>query len=168
MKNFHLVPFILIALLFASGCDTAPSGFPKKLSSCHVTVTDGGKPIGDVTVNFISDKVTGGVVVGGMTDSSGKATIRTQHGEYSREGAPLEEFKIVLSTPLSVDMPTLTPEERFAMKPQQLAELEKQRQAKIDAIRIIPKKLSSPAATPLTLTVGSDAAKLDVDISQYK
>lgn len=168
MKNIFLVIVGIVSMAILSGCNKAPEGFPKVVVPCTVTVTDAGKPIPEATVNFISDSVTSGLTVGGITDASGKATIATQHGEYKKVGAPQGNFKIVVSTPLSVDMPNMTAEERYSLTKQQLDEIEQERQAKIDAIRIIPKDLSSPAKTPLKLDISSGPATLDIDISQYK
>ncbi|GHT40912.1 hypothetical protein FACS189443_1930 [Planctomycetales bacterium] len=44
---------------------------------------------------------------------------------------------------------------------------EKKRTAEIDALREVPKHLSSPQTTPLEITVDEKGTKLTIDITDY-
>jgi hypothetical protein len=160
--------FCVIFLVFLVGCGTsAPSGFPP-LKNCRVTVTDGGQPIPDVVVNLVPKFTVNSLFITGVTDATGTAVIKTRHGEYSRNGAPEGDYSVILSKSIDVEMPILTEEQSNALTPAQQEALQKEREKKIDAVRIIPKLLEEPNQTPLMLQIGSETGKLSVDLAEYK
>jgi hypothetical protein len=168
MKMFWISVIFSVPLLLA-GCGTpAPTGFPS-LKDCRVTVTDNGQPIPDVVVNLVPKFTANSLFITGVTDSTGTAVIKTRHGNYSRNGAPEGDYSVILSKSIPVEMPILTEEQSQALTPAQQEKLQKEREQKMDAARIIPKLLEEPSQTPLTLQIGNKTVgKLSVDVAEYK
>lgn len=162
-----LVLSCVCTIAFLSGCgEKVPEGFPKTVS-CQVTVTDGGSPIEGASVGLIPDKPMNSIVVGGNTDSAGKAIIRTMQGEYSHLGAPEGSYTVTIAKTLPVDMPTLTDDEFYKQTAQQKAARDKEYKEKLEKARVVPEVLNT-SKSPLKLDVGSTGGTLEVDIKEYK
>jgi len=94
MKLFPKITcaFLGVLLLFAtSGCgEKYPEGMPK-LVKVSLTFTQEGQPLQGATVSLFSEDPNFQWAVGGSTDNSGVAVLKT-HGSYA--GAPEGRFKI--------------------------------------------------------------------------
>ena len=158
-----------MCMLLIAGCGTKkPEGIPT-LYPAQVTVTNGASPIADATVFLVPQGTTGGSWSAiCVTNASGVATITTSQGDWKSNGAPEGTYKIYI---------TKKPEVHQDPLPENLQNdsdaIEKHSTEYLrllqNAPKIIPEKLTSPASSPLTLTVStSGAAELAVDVSEHK
>jgi len=98
----------LLAVCVLSGCDgeKRPAGFPP-IFPCEITITQGGKPLEGALVRLMPEG-TSSWVIGGNTNASGTATIRTD--KYA--GVPAGTFKVTVSkiyeTPTQIQKPAET------------------------------------------------------------
>ena len=93
-KSFPVFLALTMAfLLTLSGCHkNVPKGFPK-IYPCKITLTQEGTPAEGVRVYLLSKGEKCPWSIGGVTDASGVAVLKT-HGQYV--GAPKGTFAIVL------------------------------------------------------------------------
>jgi len=158
-----------ISILFVAGCGPQrPEGIPP-LYPAKVTVMNGATPIADATVFLVyQGRTSGSWSVNGVTNASGVAEIATSQGEWKSKGVPEGEYKVYITKRPDFE-PDPIPDEikddsdaidRFAAE----------QQKKMDAApKVIPETLTSPAKSPLTLTVStSGTAGLTVDVSELK
>ncbi len=167
LKQFALVSIALVAVA-AVGCSGKPSGFPS-VSSCSITVTDGGSPIEGVEIALVPSEVMSGVVVGGKTDATGVCAVTTTFANFTAPGAPKGEFTVQLKKqPVLEDMPELTPAEMTDMSRSEIDKYYKERDAKLKAApQIIPPQLTSFQSSPLKVNVPTDSA-VTFDVAEYK
>ena len=166
MKCF-LVVVCLSNAFYGLGCSkSVPKDFPKTFS-CQIVVRDDGTPVDAASVTLVPDQLMSDIVIGGSTNSSGVATLRTLRGEYSQEGVPEGNYTVVIAKTLPIDIPALSTEEIYALTPKQRADREREYKQKLEKARVVPELLSTPKS-PLKLEVGSTGARLEVDISEYK
>ncbi|MCL2744441.1 MAG: hypothetical protein FWE67_11385 [Planctomycetaceae bacterium] len=87
--------FFCTAVCSLSGCGgpEKPKDFPK-LYSCNIGITQNGAPVEGVQVVLYDPEVNSRWAVGGITDRSGNAAVRT-HGQFV--GAPAGKYKIFLT-----------------------------------------------------------------------
>lgn len=150
-----------------NGCgESAPQDFPQ-VFSCHVKVVEGGTPIEGVSVTLIPAQVIPSVSIGGVTDGSGTAVIKTRMANYGQNGVPEGDYTVMFSKTLPVDMPSMTPEESYKLSDHERAALEKEYQQKLEAARVVPKVLSG-SASPVKLQINTSGGNLEVDINDYK
>jgi hypothetical protein len=105
-------------------------------------------------------------VISAETNSGGTALLKTRRGNYVRKGAPVGAYKIVLVRHVAVtdeELPPLPP----TATPKQTKEYLQKLQILTDSRRTVPKKLSSPKTTPLTIDVAGKGSTLDIDIAEY-
>lgn len=159
-----IIIFGIMTHLFGCG-KAAPEGFPKT-APCQVIVKKGGTPIEAASVVLVPEQPMSSIVLGGSTDSSGKAEIRTSRGGYSQTGVPEGDYTVMVAKTLPIEMPTLSNEEFYSQTPQQKAAREKEYKEKLEKARIVPEILSG-AKSPLKLKVDSTGGVLEVDLSQY-
>jgi len=157
-----------VCTFFVVGCgQKRPDGIPK-LYPATVTVKNGASPIADASVFLVHQGGTSGSwAANGVTNTNGSAIINTSQGGWKSKGAPEGEYKIFITKrPDVVEDPI--PEEimddsdaRQRFSAEQARKLE-------NAPKIIPEKLTNPAQSPLTITVGtSGTAELMVDVSEH-
>lgn len=168
MKPYCILPCLLFALVF-SGCtgSNLPEGWPKKVVPCSVTVTKGGRPIDGATVFLISTSTGGNWTVSGKTDAQGVAEIYTTCSATSKSGAPVGDFKVIISKanpPVAETVPkavldAMGYEERKAHDEKRAAERAKQ-------APLVPTALTQNGTTPLTISV-QEKGELTVDLDDY-
>jgi hypothetical protein len=165
MKHFIL---FLPLLLLLVGCNGGkPAGFPKT-APCEITVLKNGTPQPGVEVLLaLQPNGNGALVVSANTDSNGKAELQTRWARYVRKGVPLGTSKITLVKHANLPDDGMTDEKLARMSPKEALAYEKKRTAEIDALREVPKQLSSPKTTPLEITIDEKGTKLTVDIADY-
>lgn len=167
LKFLSIFSIVVVASAAFVGCSGKPAGFPK-VSSCAITVTDGGAPIDGVEIALIPAEVMSGVIVGGTTDANGVCVVNTVFANYSAPGAPQGEFSVTLKKLPEVDMPELTPEQMGEMSRGDIDKYHKERDAKIAAApKIVPPALTSFQTSPIKVNLPGDAA-VTVDLAQYK
>lgn len=149
------------------GCDGAarPDNFPR-LVSCSITVLNNGNPEAGVNV-FLAPGGAASAGSGGNTDANGKAVIHTSQGTYSRKGAPIGDYTIVLNkTPLVPG--AKSPEEFSKMDVDELEAYSREIAAKERALpKIIPEALTNSSTSPIKFTVDKAGAGLTIDIAGY-
>jgi hypothetical protein len=158
----------LATVLYLSGCGgvPVPQNFPET-SPCQITVTNGTSPLAEVTVNLFPNVPLPNIVLEGVTNSSGIASMRTKQGDYSPEGIPNGEYKFRIVEVFDTGIPPLLLDEQLKLTPPQREARRKEINSKTDSLRTIPKKLTSITTTPLKLTVSGETS-LEIDVSTYK
>ena len=147
------------------GCSGKPQGFPR-VKPCEITVTNGGEPVEGVDVALIPETPISGVIVGGMTDASGKCVVHTTFANYKAPGSPEGEFTVVLRKDPTPSTPELTIDQLTEMSRSEIDEYNDARRAEIDAMpKIIPPDMTSMQTSPIKVNVPSDAKKA-VDLAQ--
>lgn len=103
MKQPFLIPTLSLLLIVWVGCTPSnrPPGLPK-LYPASITLTQGGKPISDVSIQLIP-KVESIWPVSGTTDANGTAMLVT-YGQFP--GAPEGSYTVAVSkTTIKSDKP---------------------------------------------------------------
>lgn len=90
-KAVTFLPMLLIATVFALGCDSKPKGMPE-LAPVSGTVTMDGQPPQKAVVMFLSEK---GVAASGVTDANGRYTLLYRS---STDGAGLGRNTVTVTT----------------------------------------------------------------------
>ena len=89
MRLYRFVPLLGLALIgLAAGCAKGPP-----MADVEGVVTLGGKPLDNIHVEF-NPEASGGVRSSGVTDASGRYTLKSDDGK--RSGAVVGSHKIVL------------------------------------------------------------------------
>ena len=175
MKYF--VSLILITVVLSvSGCgDGKLDGFPAKLLTCRVTVSNGDEPMGNVSVSFLPDNERQKYTMVAMTDANGVANMRTTLAGYYGTGVPEGTYKVLIIGSEDPELEhTLTMDERMELSPDALDAYERARQKRINALPIgevptaIAKELSKTNTTPLTWSVDRKGAEFTVNVAEYK
>jgi hypothetical protein len=135
---------------------------------CTVTVLQNGSPVSDAEVILYPDGGNRALIIRGMTNSSGVATISTSLGAYTISGAPVGKSRVTVDKKFDVPPSPLTPDQVSDLEGEALARHERERQEAINKARIIPEKIASIALTPLSLTVVSGTpGTLTVELSEH-
>ncbi|MCL2117901.1 MAG: hypothetical protein FWH27_05680 [Planctomycetaceae bacterium] len=126
-----------------------------KLFPCTITVTKGGTPVSGANILLFSPQLPGSLATSGQTNAGGVAEIGSSLANYFESGSPAGELTVVIQkTPDVPEELKLTPEEHSKMTPPESnAYSAKLAKAMKDAPKIVPDKLSSPATSPLKVTV---------------
>lgn len=157
----------LMATLCVLGCSGQPSGFPK-VSPCTITVTDGSNPIEGVEIALIPSTPISGVIVGGVTDSSGVCVVKTTFANFAKPGAPQGDFTVTLRKDPIPTKPELTIAEMESMSRADIDKYNKERDDEIKSMpQIIPTNLTSKPTSKVQLTMPG-TSDLSVDVSQYR
>lgn len=100
-KNFLFgcpISLIIVLAIFLCGCsEKKPPGLPN-LYPVSIQVTQAGVPLDEATVSLVSVDAGSNWIIGGLTDTNGKAQLRT-YGKYI--GAPAGRFKVVVVKQIS-------------------------------------------------------------------
>jgi hypothetical protein len=158
---------LVLFVLAGNGCSSKPSGFPK-VQKTTVRVTDGTTPIEGANVILTTDTQADAWGISAVTDASGSGSFFTAQNNYSAEGVPAGQYKVVVQKD-AVLPSRLSNEEVEKLSPEEEAKYH----AKIDRDKatvksVIPESLSSAKSTPLTFEAGKGTSELTIDISQYK
>ena len=168
MNSWKSVFALGVSLILVVGCGPArPDGIPQ-LYPATVTVTNGGTPIERASVLLAGGPSGGSWIANGVTDVNGIAVITTSQGEWQGKGAPEGEYKVYIMKNPDIHQEPLPPE--LADDSQALERHgDEYRRLLAAAPRVIPEVLTSPATSPLTLTVStSGTVELTVDVSQHQ
>lgn len=163
----RFVCLMMLCGLFCAGAGCGPNsgeGIPK-LFPVTVTVTTGGQPLADISVNLAGAE---GLSIGGTTDATGKAVLSTRRSSFVEEGAPQGEYKVTLSES-GPKVRSLSIAERESMSKAELAAYEKEvENANKGWKPQIPKTLTTFDKTPLSVSVTNSADNaLTVDVKEY-
>ncbi|MCL2306586.1 MAG: hypothetical protein FWC43_14705 [Planctomycetaceae bacterium] len=153
----------LFAVCLFTGCpgQERPAGMPE-LFPCKITITQGGRPLGDAIVNLVPEEAALGWVINGITDANGVATIKTQ-GNYT--GAPAGPYKVCVSkveiTPSQIPQPA---------KDASYAELveygEKAGKEVRPSYNIVKPEYNDAAITPLSITITKGKNNVTLDAGE--
>ncbi len=165
-----LTAFVFFAAIpWVVGCGPARPKEMPETAPCSVSVLKDGQPVADVVVSLYREEGNGSMLIEGTTNSSGVAKIKTRWGAYMTNGVPVGTLKVTIDKYVAVPDETVTAEESAMWTPQQSAKYERERQALIDSLRVIPKTIADVTLTPLTVSVApSTGATLEVELSDYK
>jgi len=162
--------FVLCTCLcFVIGCQNsnAPKDFPKTFP-VKVVVKDGDIPLDNATILLYAQNITGSWASSGITNAKGVADLVTNQGSYMAKGVPAGSYKVVLNKPQKA--PSELPAEEVGLMSydEQIAYSRKisEELARIPAL--IPRVLTYPKETPLTLEVTESGGELIIDLSKYK
>ena len=168
MKSSNYLIFSLF-LFCIFGCQGAnvPGDFPKTFP-VTITVKDGATPLADTTILLYGQGTRGSWASSGNTDANGVAELVTNQGSYMAKGVPEGSYKVTLSkTPKAPsersddEIAAMSYDEQIVYSQKINAEL-----ARIPPP--IPRVLTNPQETPLTLEVTTSSGELLIDLSPYK
>jgi len=164
-----LIIFVFTATLpFIVGCGTTRPKEMPETAPCEITVLQDGKPMTDIIVSLYREGGNGALSIGGTTDASGIAKIKTTWGAYTTDGAPVGTCKVTVDKVFDFPRETVTPEEMDHWTPEQGRKYEQQRQEMIDKLRATPAVLAG-TSSPLSVSIESrSGGNLTVEISDYK
>ena len=168
MRIHTCLTFVAAVLLFI-GCGPArPTDMPTT-APCTITVLDGGKPMRGVSVVLFYAEGSASLVIGGMTNASGVAEIKTTWGNYTAKGAPIGVSKVTVDKSFEIPPETVTPEESARWTPAQGAKYERERMEMVDKLRIIPAAISDISLTPLSVSVESrTGGSLTIEVGDHR
>jgi hypothetical protein len=156
-------------MLFVCGCgEKVPDGFPQVVP-LTVLVTDDGKPLNDVFVVLEMIPPIDGISTTAKTDTSGKATIQTAIGNYSKAGVPAGKVVMTLfKEPVAEDWKTAEEQNKMTMEESMAYSDEKaERSAKLPPI--IPKVLNDAKTSPLTKDIiANTPTNWNVNVAEFK
>jgi len=156
-------------LLSVIGCSgtRVPSDFPKTFPAT-VTVKEGETPLADTMILLYNQEARGSWACSGNTDANGKAELVTNQGSHMAKGVPAGSYKVTLSKTSKApsersadEVAAMSYDEQIAYNQRISTELAKMPPP-------IPRTLTHPKETPLTLEVTDSGGELVVDLSQYK
>ena len=157
IEKLFLLSF-LIPLVF--GCSEGRPANVPKLEPVTITIFNGDSPIVDAIVGLGWQGVPGNWMASGQTDSSGVATIFTQSGSWRGAGAPVGEYKVILSKVPKLE-PLLSREEVQKLESSNPAEFERHQAREARRLAETPRKIPvvfiALETTPLILTVEDGA-----------
>lgn len=158
---------LLVVILLSTSCgQRVPNQMPKTFP-CTITVTNGATPIDGADIVLLPDPEIPDTMISGATDVSGKAEIRTMCGSFSKPGAPVGNFRVIVRKDVEVAA-TKTAAELDAMNPMQLEQYEKQiADAKKKLKSPVPALLGDVTKSPVQFEMTSGLGNLDVDVSKY-
>ena len=163
--------FLLLCMLgftLLIGCSKGRPADMPKVAPVSLTLMDGGSPLADATVLFISENPVNSITVGGTSDSSGVVALYTTLGTFSDKGAPTGKYKITVQKDHPI-VQTKTDEELKAMGPGEIAAHSRKLMAERDAKpKLVPLKLTKSSTTPLTIDVAEKDTSLTIDLAEYK
>ena len=151
-----------------AGCGASrPAEMPETVPYA-ITVLQNGSPVSDAEVILYPDGGNRALVVRGLTNSSGIATIRTSLGAYTTSGAPVGKSKVTVDKKFDVPPSPLTPDQVSDLEGEASERYERERREAINKARIVPEKIASIALTPLSLTVASGTeGTLTVELNEH-
>jgi hypothetical protein len=156
-------------LLFVFGCTgSVPDGFPNVVP-LTVWVTDGDKVLEDVFVVLETDPPIDGVSITARTDATGKATLRTAIGNYSKVGVPTGKVVMTLfKEPVVKDWKTA--EEQSKMTMEELAAYSEEKTARSAKLPlIIPKIFNDVKTSPLSKEiVPAQSNEWKINIAEFR
>ncbi len=168
MKGVTALVFLAVISIVV-GCGPARPKEMPETAPCTVTVTQAGQPMADVVVSLYREGGNGSMLIEGTTNTSGVAKIRTRWGDYTTNGAPVGTHKVTVDKYVEVPPETVTPEESALWTAQQGEKYERERQALIDSLRIIPKQIADITYTPLSVSVvSSTGGSLTIEVNDYQ
>ena len=157
---------VVLVLLCLAGCSSKPVEL-RGLKLVTVTVQDDGNPLEGILVLLTPKEVQFLRGCNGVTDSKGKAIIRTSVRQRSGVGAAPGEYKVLLQQTFA--MPDDFEAKGTTSSPQEQEILQAKRKAWIDKHRTVPEIFEQNATTPIELTVDeSNGGQLVVDVAKYK
>ncbi|WP_437187288.1 carboxypeptidase regulatory-like domain-containing protein [Planctomicrobium sp. SH668] len=151
--RFRFICCLLIpTLLNLVGCrqEKRPDGLPE-LHPAEVTVIQDGKPLAGALVRLVSDSNDLKWSCGGATDENGVAVLKTI-GEF--HGVPAGKYKVLISK-LEIPPTSGTDLSNLNSKPAANS---------TGTANLVDLKFSSPASTPLELTVEKGRSKQSFDV----
>lgn len=137
-------------MLAALGCSDAPE---VKLPAAHPVsgvVTLNAKPVAGAMLQFVPQGTTKGNDCFGVTDESGKYSLKQFRGE---EGAQVGEYAVVIELHLKPDGSPLK---------------ENEAPREVMANQVLPKMYSELASTVLRATVPEGGGQFDFDLKDLK
>ncbi|RMG34298.1 MAG: carboxypeptidase regulatory-like domain-containing protein [Planctomycetota bacterium] len=147
-RRLHIVGDVLLLLACAAvlGCGGGPD-LPKTVPVKGTVKTKDGKPLANVTVEFVPDG--GGQTATGTTDENGNYTLTTPG---VGEGAVPGTYKVVLSKTQAAEDTSIYSSGKAPQGDPTQAELP------------FPKEYTDPSTTPLTKTVTEGENQIDIEI----
>ncbi|MDR1959290.1 MAG: hypothetical protein LBQ54_09675 [Planctomycetaceae bacterium] len=158
-----------MSLVLNTGCGSRkPEGFPKTVPYA-IIVKNSGLPEKDVSIFLYPEEASGGAwVAGGNSDSSGKASLVTSQEHYTAKGVPEGKFKVILNK--KVEVPGAVSEEEYKKMTGHEKEAygNKMRAEREKIPLIVPKVLTNPMTTPVTVEVSASNSETVIDLKDYK
>jgi len=156
-------------LLGAIGCQDskAPKDFPKTYPA-KVIVKEGETPLEGVMVLLYAQNLQGSWAPSGNTNASGVAELVTNQGNYMGKGVPADTYKVTLSKQPKAPSELPSEEVNNMSYDEQMVYSQKINAELAKMPPIIPRALTQPRETLLTLTVTESGGELTVDLSSYK
>ena len=173
------LPFLLFSLVLFGGCGgpAKPAGFPDLVRPVTVKVHKDGVPLEGIMVSLHQKGETLPFNISGLTRTDGVATLQTSRNTYVKPGVPVGTFVVQLSETIEVDMsdfraPTQTqvvdgvevPDSGYTRRAAEARAMEHDR--RVDALRKIPKAMSSTDQSPLEIEITSSGT-FEFDVSRY-
>jgi 5-hydroxyisourate hydrolase-like protein (transthyretin family) len=152
----------LIFILFFFGCQPRPKGMPEVVP-CAITVLKNGKPLEGIDVALHKLEGNGSLSMMAFTNSQGVAKIHTHLTTYKKSGAPVGNYKITIDKPVKYPEEENHPE--YSLK--QLEAYLAKREAEIEKLRIIPKKLTHVSTTPFEINVEPQGTEYTIELKDY-
>jgi hypothetical protein len=162
----HYLSFVILCLLSVlfSGCDKTPAGFPKVVPAA-LEVFNGSEPLANVQVSFTPSEPLPNTVIGGRTNTSGRAEIYTTCSSYRKSGVPPAEYSVTLREIIPLQH-TKTPQEISALTFEQQKAYEEEIAKKAAAVpRKIPADLSIDSKTLLKWKPDLHGGTLRIDVA---
>lgn len=106
MKKTFAFVAVVLAVVTVGGCkkDNRPEDLPS-LFPCVITVVQEGVPLEEAAVNFVPvERTDAKYRAAGITNTEGKATIKT----YGFEGSPEGKYKVTVRKLVVEEGPTIT------------------------------------------------------------
>lgn len=152
-----LSAFVLLPAWTGCGGPPRPADLPP-LYATTITISQEDAPLEGALVSLFSEDTTFKWGVAGITDSSGKAEIKT-HGRFS--GAPLGPYKVVVTKTEPEDLPEIT---EFRPDNEEGEKTPVRRRKTIKLYTLLEKKYTNIVDTPLTITIekGRNGQTFDV------
>ena len=159
----------IVAVPLLIGCGPArPPGMPDT-APCRIIVLQDGNPVPDVVVMLYREGGNGALSISGTTDAFGVAVISTSWGNYTTRGAPVGINRITVDKFFEMPPCPVTPEESALWTPAQGERYERERQALVDGLRIIPVAIANINTTPLSVSIEPRiGGSLTIEISDFK
>ncbi|MDR3196971.1 MAG: hypothetical protein LBU34_03790 [Planctomycetaceae bacterium] len=157
--------FVIISLLVFSGCQQQrPEGMPKTVP-CQITVLKNGVPQEGIDVSLHSPEGNGTLSITALTNSQGIAKIQTQSASYKESGAPVGKYKVVIDKPVQLP-PDGVDDSKLSGK--ELDDYLTKRETELEKIKVIPKRLTVSASTPLEIKVDTQTGgELIIDLKDF-
>jgi hypothetical protein len=169
MKTFICCIFYTILLISFAGCGKTPPAELPLLIPCSVKIIDGSQPLVEVDVSLLREEGQSTWSLGGISDRSGTAKLRTITGSFEGNGIPAGTYSVMFKK--QIDLPDkfiLTEEDSLKFSPEELLSWNNKRQKYIKEHQVIPLELANPETTPIKLIVSEKNQILTVDVSKYR